>query len=359
MTHGDTFMASTTLTNQDQSSSIATTRQPIGGLRFDWLMGFMGFIFVAGLYVDGWAHAHGKVDNTFFTPWHAILYSGYLLNAILLIGTLYINHSRGLPWRKAIPTGYELSLVGVPLFALGGIGDMIWHTLFGFEVGTDQLLSPTHLILATSGILIMTGPLRAAMRRPDTRGAQGWSKLLPMLLSVIALLLMFTFFTEFAHPFVDTWVVTSTFKDESLTQALGVASILLQSAILMGVLLLIIRHWTLPVGSMTLIFTVITGLIVVFADHYSLIPPVIVAGILADILLVWLKPSPVRQNELRLFAFLVPTILYLCYFVDLMLTTGIIWTIHLWLGSCIVAGVVGLVLSYLLVPPQGPTEKTV
>ncbi len=48
-----------------------------------------------------------------------------------------------------------------------------------------------------------------------------------------------------------------------------------------------------------------------------------------------------------------------CYFVDLMLTTGIVWTIHLWLGSCIVAGVVGLVLSYLLVPPQGPTEKTV
>ncbi len=50
---------------------------------------------------------------------------------------------------------------------------------------------------------------------------------------------------------------------------------------------------------------------------------------------------------------------HLCYFVDLMLTTGIVWTIHLWLGSCIMAGVVGLMLSYLLVPPQGPTEKTV
>src|SRR6266704_3466544 len=291
----NTLMGSSTLTAQDQFLPKTTTKQPIGGLRFDWLMSIMSFLFVGGLYLDGWAHAHGKVDNTFFTPWHAILYSGYLLNAILLVGTLYINHARGLPWRKAIPTGYELSLVGVPLFALGGIGDMIWHTLFGFEFGTEQVLSPTHLVLATSGILMMTGPLRAAIRRPDTRGAQGWSKLLPMLLSVIALLLMFTFFTEFAHPFVRTSVITNTFQYESLAQALGVASILLQAGILMGVLLLIIRRWTLPVGTMTLIFTVITGLIVVLADHYYLVPAVVVAGILADILLVWLKPSPVRQ----------------------------------------------------------------
>jgi hypothetical protein len=125
----------------------------------------------------------------------------------------------------------------------------------------------------------------------------------------------------------------------------------------MGVLLLIIRRWTLPVGTMTLIFTVATGLIVVLDDHYHLVPAVVVAGILADVLLVWLKPSSVRQYELRLFAFLVPTILYLCYFIDLMLTTGIVWSIHLWLGSCILAGVVGLVLSYLLVPPQGPIEE--
>jgi hypothetical protein len=34
--------------------------------------------FVAGLYLDGWAHNHGKVDNTFFTPWHAVFYSGYV-----------------------------------------------------------------------------------------------------------------------------------------------------------------------------------------------------------------------------------------------------------------------------------------
>ena len=50
--------------------------------------------------------------------------------------------------------------------------------------------------------------------------------------------------------------------------------------------------------------------------------------------------------------------LFLFYFLDLMVTQGIIWSIHLWLGSCVMAGIVGLVLSYLLAPPQGPVEQT-
>jgi len=99
------------------------------------------------------------------------------------------------------------------------------------------------------------------------------------------------------------------------------------------------------------------ALISVLADQYRLIPAVVAAGIVADLLLTWLKPSLKRQNELRLFTFLVPMFLFLFYFLDLMVTHGIIWSIHLWLGSCVMAGIVGLVLSYLLAPPQGPAEQ--
>lgn len=35
---------------------------------FDWLMVVLSTFFVSGLLLDGWAHAHGKVDNSFFTP---------------------------------------------------------------------------------------------------------------------------------------------------------------------------------------------------------------------------------------------------------------------------------------------------
>lgn len=41
------------------------------------------------------------------------------------------------------------------------------------------------------------------------------------------------------------------------------------------------------------------------------------------------------------------------YFAVLFLLKGeIAWSVHLWTGSIIMAGIVGLLLSYLLVPPQ-------
>src|SRR5438128_2736404 len=43
--------------------------------RFDWAMAVLSTLLVAGFYLDLWAHAHGRSDNTFFTPWHAVLYS--------------------------------------------------------------------------------------------------------------------------------------------------------------------------------------------------------------------------------------------------------------------------------------------
>lgn len=40
-------------------------------------------------------------------------------------------------------------MAGAFIFGLGGFGDMIWHTVFGIEVGTNALFSPTHLMLLT------------------------------------------------------------------------------------------------------------------------------------------------------------------------------------------------------------------
>ena len=55
--------------------------------RFDGLVAILSAFFGAGLYLDGWAHVHGHVDQSFFTPWHAALYSGFLVVAAVLGGT--------------------------------------------------------------------------------------------------------------------------------------------------------------------------------------------------------------------------------------------------------------------------------
>ena len=50
-------------------------------------------------------------------------------------------------------------------------------------------------------------------------------------------------------------------------------------------------------------------------------------------------------------------ILYTSYFITLQLTARIGWTIHLWAGVIILAGVIGLLLSYLTHPPVTPFSR--
>lgn len=599
------------------------TRPPLGGIRFDWIVTILSILLVGGIYLDGWAHAHGKVDQSFFTPWHAALYSGFALGAAFLLFSLVRNHSKGYPWREALPASYGISLLGACIFAVGGVLDMIWHILFGIEMSVDALLSPTHLMLGLGGVLIVTGPLRAAWVRFSGATGYGWLKLLPAILSITFILSVFTLFTEYAHPLIHPWaakdihattnipsdlyimnpdgssqtrltstpfdhvnpawsrdgskiafaggknnnkqiyianadgsnetqlthdkfdnwgpswspdgtklVFTSnrdgnyqlyvmnidgiglirlthdsafdgkpswspdgskivfiseragnddvyvmnadgsglthlthesnytwdpswspdgnkivffagdgehsqiyvmnadgsnqtlltsdndswapswspdgtkiafassrtgnpeiyvmnadgsnqvnisnnpgadngdggtswsptsnkilytsqghTVVDPFFSQSLGIVSILFQAALLMGLVLLLLRRWMPPFGALTLILTLNAALMSVLSDQYALVPAALVAGVIADVLVWRLKPSALRTFEFRIVAFAIPVVFYGLYFLDLLFTKGIGWSVNLWMGSIVIAGIIGLLLSYLLVPP--------
>jgi hypothetical protein len=77
-----------------------------------------------------------------------------------------------------------------------------------------------------------------------------------------------------------------------------------------------------------------------------------VAGLTVDVLYARLCPSPTRLAAWRGFAFAAPAAFYLCYFLSLMLTEGIAWSVHLWAGSIMLAGIAGWLLSYLLLLPR-------
>ena len=334
--------------------------RPVGGVRLDWAATAFGAWLIGGLYLDGWAHIHNPALETFFTPWHGVLYSGYLMLAILLGGTALINHSRGFAWRAAMPAGYAWSLLGAGIFALGGLGDMVWHTLFGIEVNIEALLSPTHLILAFGGALMLTGPLRAAWQRRETVAP------LPVILSLLLLLALLTFFTDYLYPFANTWEAGTQHPAGSLLyprQAAGLASIFLQAAILIGLLLSALRRWTLPPGSLTLLLGLNVALMVVVNDIYVDTGPLpmigvgLLAGLAGDVLLWWLKPSARRVGALRGFAFLLPVMLYALYYGALALFAGgTWWVVHVWTGAILLAGVVGVLVSFLIFPPALPRE---
>jgi hypothetical protein len=109
----------------------------------------------------------------------------------------------------------------------------------------------------------------------------------------------------------------------------------------------------LPFGSFTLILTANAALLSVLHDTYVLIAPVFVSALLIDILYNRLKPSAERQVALRWFAFGTPVIYYGVYFVALALLPGqgVGWNFHMATGMPIMAGLIGLMLSFLVVPP--------
>jgi len=330
-----------------------------GSIGFDWVMSVLCGVFLGGLFLDGWAHTHGRVDNTFFTPWHAVLYSGYLLVALFLIATTGWNRRRGYSWLRALPPGYDWSLVGVLLWVPGGLADLLWHELFGFEASVDALLSPPHLVLALGYGLMASGPLRAAWRRPD-RWSGRWRRVLPALLSLTFLLSLITFFTQIAHPMANLWghgAGPASRGLASVAAELGVTGLLLEAMILTGTILSLVRRFVLPFGALTVMIGINGALMGVLYEHgeypVAQVLAMVAGGLIADLLLRLLKPGG-GMVRLRIFAFAVPTVLYLLYFIVLRFVEGLWWTIHLSAGTIVLAGILGWLLSYVAAPPEEP-----
>lgn len=175
---------------------------PPSSLGFDWLMAALAALIMAGVIQDGWAHNHGLVDQSFFTPWHAILYSCMALSGIVLGVVGLRNLSRGYSFRQGLPYGYWTSVIGVLLFASGGVFDLFWHSLFGIETDITGLISVSHLWLALGGALVFAGPIRSIARRYG-EDAGGWRVAGPLVLCGAALLTLLGFFTQYASLYGD------------------------------------------------------------------------------------------------------------------------------------------------------------
>ena len=349
-----------------QPASKAVRRQsgyPVATRRFDLLALALATWVIIGIFVDVNAHNHGQVDNTFFTPWHFLLYSGVLANGVMLGMVQFRNIGQGYAFSKSLPKGYLLSFVGVLIFALGGGFDFFWHDTFGFEADLEALLSPAHLILATGATLFLTGPLRALWGRAEVTG--GWRDLFPAIASATITLSLLTLFTEFANVMTqpDIFIADArpTFNQMYEWDVTAITSVLIPAFLISGALLLPIRRWALPIGTIT--FVLVVNALMMFylrmgdtGDLWPVVLASVIAGVIGDALLLRLMPSTKRVGALRLLMFVVPFSYFLAYFAILIAIAGLWWTIHMWLGAAFMSGVIGLGMSYLLVPPAVPGE---
>ena len=69
-----------------------------------------------------------------------------------------------------------------------------------------------------------------------------------------------------------------------------------------------------------------------------------------------LRPWPSRPGATRSFALLVPLILWSLYFAATALRWGEAWPPELWAGITVMAGLSGVGLSLLMVPPPVPAR---
>ena len=126
---------------------------------------------------------------------------------------------------------------------------------------------------------------------------------------------------------------------------------------LLGCVLLTMRRWILPAGALTLVIglnAVAMGFL--HRGSYPFLPVVArtMAALGAEVVYAWLRPSVQRPGAWRLFAAVVPILLTTLHFGALAVTVGVWWSVHLWAGSIVMTGLVGLLVSMLPVPPPWP-----
>ncbi|MBK8541599.1 MAG: hypothetical protein IPL60_16585 [Ardenticatenia bacterium] len=146
-----------------------------------------------------------------------------------------------------------------------------------------------------------------------------------------------------------------------MSQAIGSLGQLTAALSLIGVLLFALMRWPwpgLPAGSLALVLGLDAVALSVLQDEWRMLAAGLVTAVVVELLYHLLRPSPARSGAWRWFAFLVPFSYLLIANLAVILTEGMGWTVHLWTGTAVMAGLAGVLLSFLVtgLAPDGRIE---
>jgi hypothetical protein len=313
-----------------------------------------------GLFLDGWAHIHLSSMETFFTPWHAVFYGAVAASEGWLLRLLVRNVKRGSRGLSAIPEGYGLSVIGAAAFPAAGLADFLWHSAFGIEADIAALLSPTHLLLLSAGALMFSGPLRSSWRRASPhRGTTSVREVLPALSALTMAAAWGGFFLEYLSPFVNDdpfavrWSPGVEHGPADDQVVIGIGSVLVTNLLMLAPVLVLLRSWRLPFGSVTFLASIVAlvpSAVHGFEHGAAGLVAAPVGGLVADVVIRRLQRSPERPPQYAVLAAVLPLALWSSYFVALEVTGGLGWPPELWGGAVGLATLTGLALALLLPP---------
>src|SRR5215472_1816202 len=107
------MMSATSATDTTAGARRRLVRTLGASPRFEWTMVALSAAVAAGAHLDSWAHGHvASTLETFFTPWHALLYASLAATTAFLVLSAAWTGARPRSWFSALPDGYALSLLG-------------------------------------------------------------------------------------------------------------------------------------------------------------------------------------------------------------------------------------------------------
>jgi hypothetical protein len=370
--------------------------RPHTTLREDAVTVFLGAFTLVALFWDGLRHNNLTGVDEFWSPPHIAMYAG-LVGLGVWIAIVLLRYQKGTDDLdfSAVPRGYALAFVALPLAALAGPADFIWHEAYGFENQIDSTYSPPHQGLFYSGAMLAAIPVASAWQRRDMV-APALREFLPAVLSMTSVVAAMLFVVHQIVPFYGGGVaMTQAFHDdiagrtdafapgadavhtEGLSRALthygdeafpyyffsthlGVAGILLFTVALMGGILLLRRRWAIPAGSLTVMCTFLALLWPMLSEYREaeLIPALVLTGVVGDLLLARFagKPGPTPVGRVRLFAALMPPAMWALFFLCVeVLQDGLGWAATLWVGVLATTAGLGWAMSMLVFTPFSGT----
>lgn len=325
----------------------------------------VGLWLIGALFSDGWAHHNVPELEGFFTPWHAALYSGLLMAGAWFA---WLGRTGGRRWYRHVPAGYGWGVVGIGVFASGGLADMAWHLVFGVEAGIDALLSPSHLVLLAGGLLILTSAVRSRWGSGDI-GSPVAMGALALVTALVSFFLLYVSEFTAAAPTVAFRALPEGHPEHTVSElpaTAGLAGFLITTALIVVPLAWTWQRGRAPRGLLTILVALTAWLsaAVVDLDRPAAFGAAgaTLGAIVGEFAIEWLEdrdlPAGLRIPVLAVAA-IVP--MWTVHLASLAVGVGLAWPVELWSGAVIVSGLAAAALGGLAAsaPPALPTDQPV
>jgi len=356
----------------------------IGEKFYDPIVLVLGLWCLAGLLIDAFAHIAGSVDDTFFTPWHAVWYAGsaaygaYIVYAIMPVGGMRQLVSEPFKTLKGVEPHHKPGVYGIVVFAVSGFGDLLWHETLGVEENTDILLSPTHIGLFVGLIMSVTAPVWSAW----AKASSGRNGLRSHALIVFGLGAAWTVSLLLIR-YGNLWIAplqhycyspgNSFCGHQYYNEALetGLQSLFLQAALTSVVLALFLKRWRPERGAMFLLFMFHAVGVWVYSEFDTrLLWMGMTLALLAEVgMLAYKKTGPHVYISLAAASQVVVLLLFSLadaarltntrYWVEgvniHVIPFG--WSVHSTFGAIVVCALIGWITSVVAMSPTVPTAE--